>query len=108
MLHDRETKFCAFFRSMLTDGGMETIILPDRSPNLNAFAERWVQSVKQESLAKLILFGEGPFSRTLTAFCAHYHSQAMKAKATSCFSRTLSMNLKPVAALPAAIVSAAF
>src|SRR5450755_1644026 len=37
-----------------------------RSPNLNAFAERWVRSAKEECLSKLILFGEGPLSRTLT------------------------------------------
>ena len=44
--------------------------LPARSPNLNAFAERWVRSVKEECLSKLILFGEGPLSRTLAEFSA--------------------------------------
>jgi putative transposase len=38
---------------------VECLALPPRSPNLNAFAERWVRSVKQECLSKLILFGEG-------------------------------------------------
>jgi hypothetical protein len=47
VLHDRDTKFCASFRSTLADGGVKTIRLPPRSPNLNAFAERWVRSVKQ-------------------------------------------------------------
>ena len=42
---------------------------------LNAFAERWVRSVKQEYLAKLILFGEGTLSRTLAEFSAHYHGE---------------------------------
>jgi putative transposase len=75
VLHDRDTKFCASFRSTLADGGVKTIRLPPRSPNLNAFAERWVRSVKQECLSKLILFGEGPLSRTLAEFSAHYHGE---------------------------------
>jgi transposase InsO family protein len=55
VLHDRDTKFCASFRSILTTGGVQALTLPPRSPNLNAFAERWVRSVKQECLSKLIL-----------------------------------------------------
>ena len=49
--------------------------LPPHSPNLNAFAERWVRSVKQECLSKLILFGEGSLKRALTEFAQHYHSE---------------------------------
>jgi transposase InsO family protein len=75
MLHDRDTKFCASFRSVLAAGGVKTISLPARSPNLNAFAERWVRSVKEECLSKLILFGVGPLSRALTEFSTHYHSE---------------------------------
>jgi transposase InsO family protein len=75
VLHDRDTKFCASFRSLLADGGVKTIRLPARSPNLNVLAERWVRSVKQECLSKLILFGEGPLSRTLAEFSAHYHGE---------------------------------
>jgi putative transposase len=54
---------------------MRTIPLPARSSNLNAFAERWVRSVKQECLSKLILFGEGPLSRVLTEYSRHYHGE---------------------------------
>jgi len=63
VLHDRDTKFCASFRSALASGGVKTIPLPARSPNLNAFAERWVRSVKQECLSKLILFGGSAVTR---------------------------------------------
>jgi hypothetical protein len=73
VLHDRDTKFCASFRSVLAAGGVKTIPLPPRSPNLNAFAERWVRSVKR--LSRLILLGERPLSRTLAEFSAHYHSE---------------------------------
>ena len=48
VLHDRDTKFCASLRSILADGGVEAIALPARSPNLNAFAEGWVRTVKEE------------------------------------------------------------
>jgi transposase InsO family protein len=48
---------------VLAAGGVKTILLPARSPNLNAFAERWVRSIKQECLSKLILFG------------THYHGE---------------------------------
>ena len=75
VLHDRDTKFCAPFRSVLAAGGVKTVPLPARSPNLNAFAERWVRSAKQECLSKLILFGEGPLSRTLAEFSLHYHGE---------------------------------
>src|SRR5688572_20758348 len=75
VLHDRDTKFCASFRSILTTGGVQALTLPPRSPNLNAFAERWVRSVKQECLSKLILFGEGSLKRALTEFAQHYHSE---------------------------------
>jgi hypothetical protein len=49
--------------------------LPARSPNLNAYAERWVRSVKQECLSKLILFGERPLRRALQQYVAHYHEE---------------------------------
>jgi len=75
VLHDRDTKFCASFRSALASGGVKTIPLPAKSPNLNAFAERWVRSVKQECLSKLILFGEGPLSRVLAEYNRHYHHE---------------------------------
>ena len=54
---------------------MKTIPLPARSPNLNAFAERWVRSVKQECLSKVILFGEGSLSRVLAEYSRHYHHE---------------------------------
>ena len=75
LLHDRDTKFCASFRTTLTQYGVRPLMLPPRSPNLNAFAERWVRSAKEECLAKLILFGEGSLRRALSEFTQHYHSE---------------------------------
>jgi putative transposase len=71
-LHDRDTKFCASFRATLSSGGVQPLLLPARSPNLNAFAERWVRSIKSECLSKLILFGESSLRRTITEFSTHY------------------------------------
>src|SRR5215831_8689327 len=74
-LHDRDTKFCSVFRATLAAGGIKPIPLPARSPNLNAYAERWVRSAKEECLSKLILFGEASLRRALTAFMDHYHGE---------------------------------
>ena len=72
VLHDRDTKFCEEFRETLATGGVKCLQLPARSPNLNAFAERWVRSAKEECLSKLILFGEGSLRRALSHFQDHY------------------------------------
>jgi putative transposase len=72
-LHDRDTKFCAFFRATLRSGGVRPLLLPARSPNLNGFADRWVRSIKSECLSQLILFGEASLRRTITEFLTHYH-----------------------------------
>jgi hypothetical protein len=74
-LHDHDTKFCSVFRATLATGGIKPIQLPARSPNLNAYAERWVRSAKQECLSKLILFGEASLRRALTAFIDHHHQE---------------------------------
>ena len=58
LIHDRDTKFNDSFRTIVKSGYVEPLKLSARSPNLNAYAERWVKSVKDECLSKLILFGE--------------------------------------------------
>ena len=75
VLHHRDTKFCASFEAILTSTGIKPLKLPARSPNLNAFAERWVRSVKEECLSKLILFGEGSLKRALSEFIEHFHAE---------------------------------
>jgi len=75
LLHDRDRKYCQGFREVLRTGGIEPIALPARSPNLNAYAERWVRSVKEECLSKLILLGEGSLRRALRHYQVHYHEE---------------------------------
>ena len=59
----------------MRDAGVEPLRLPPSSPDLNAFAERWVRSVKQECLSKLILFGEASLQRALNEYLAHFHAE---------------------------------
>ena len=73
LLHDRDSKFTEKFDEILKGGEAMPMKLPARSPNLNAFAERWVLSVKSECFSKVILFGEAALRRSLTEFVAHYH-----------------------------------
>jgi putative transposase len=49
--------------------------LPARSPNLNAHAERWVRSIKEECLSQLILFGENSLRRVVSDFLEHFHQE---------------------------------
>ena len=75
LLHDRDSKFCESFREVLKAGGVEPLKLPARSPNLNVFAERWVRSIKEECLSRLIIFGESSLRRAVTSFAEHYHRE---------------------------------
>ena len=75
LIHDRDCKFCPAFIAIIEAVGLKPVKLPARSPNLNAHAERWVQSVKRESLSKLILFGEASLRRVLAEFETHYHGE---------------------------------
>jgi len=63
------------FQQIIDAAGVKRVPLPPRSPNLNAYAERWVRSVKEECLARLILFGEKALQHALTAYVTHYHHE---------------------------------
>jgi len=75
LIHDRDSKYCPAFQHMIDAAGLTRVPLPPRSPNLNAYAERWVRSVKEEALSKLILFGERSLRHALTAYMTHYHAE---------------------------------
>src|ERR1700676_4555708 len=75
LLHDRDTKFTRSFRAIVMSGRVEPLALPARSPNLNAHAERWVRSVKEECLSKVILFGERSLRRALSDYVDHFHAE---------------------------------
>jgi transposase InsO family protein len=71
LIHDRDTKFCAAFQHIIDEAGVERVVLPPRSPNLNAYAERWVRSVKDEALSRIILFGENSLWHVLNEYVDH-------------------------------------
>ena len=60
---------------MLSDSGVKSVKLPPRSPNLNAYAERFVRSIQESCLERLILFGEGSLWKAVHEFLAHYHRE---------------------------------
>jgi hypothetical protein len=74
LLHDRDTKFTRSFRVIIGSGRVEPLA-PAHSPNLNAYAERWVRSVKEECLSKVILFGERSLRRALSNYVEHFHAE---------------------------------
>ena len=75
LIHDRDTKFCAAFQHLIDEAGVERVVLPPQSPNLNAYAERWVRSVKEECLSRVILFGEDSLRHVLNEYVDHYHQE---------------------------------
>ena len=62
LIHDRDPLFTRAFREILKSSGVETVKLPARSPNLNAYAERFVRSIKSECLARSSLWESGIYA----------------------------------------------
>ena len=75
MIHDRDAKFSLAFGETLGSAGIKSVMLPPKSPNLNAFAERWVKSIKQECVSGLIFFGEASLRRAIDQYMEHYHGE---------------------------------
>jgi putative transposase len=87
LLHDRDTKYTASFLATIESVRVKTLRLPARSPNLNAYCERWVRSTKEECLSKLILFGDRSLRRAIREYIAHYHAERNhQGKSKSCYS----------------------
>jgi putative transposase len=74
-LHDRAGQFSPAFRHILRSEGIRTIQLPFQSPNLNAYAERWVRSVKEECLSRMIITGEPMLRNALNEYVRHFHGE---------------------------------
>jgi transposase InsO family protein len=75
LIHDKDGKYCPAFQRIIDEAGITRVPLPPRSPNLNAYAERWVRSVKEEALSQLILFGEHALQHALTEYVVHFHQE---------------------------------
>jgi hypothetical protein len=73
VFHDRDPLFTREFRNLLRSARVKSIKLPAHSPNLNAYAERFVLSIKSECLNKLVLLSERHLRHAVREFVAHYH-----------------------------------
>jgi len=73
LIHDHDPLYTAEFLGTLGAAGVKSAKLPPRSPNLNAHAERFVRTIKESCLDRMILFGEGSLRKAIHAFIAHYH-----------------------------------
>jgi putative transposase len=75
LIHDRDPLFTAEFLEVVGSSGVKSVKLPPRSPNLNAHAERFVRTIKESCLERMILFGEGSLRRAIREFVRHYHRE---------------------------------
>jgi transposase InsO family protein len=75
LLMDRDARFSETFRVTLEQAGVDALRLPPRSPNLNPNIERFMRSVKDESLDRMIFFGERAVQTAVVAILAHYHAE---------------------------------
>jgi len=75
LIHDRDTKYTQAFDALVKASGVEPILLPPRSPNLNAHCERFVRSIKEEALAQMVMLGECSLYYAIQQYLAHYHHE---------------------------------
>jgi len=75
LILDRDPLYTKEFRQMLQGAGLKPLLLPARSPNLNAYAERFVLSIKSECLDRIVPLGERHLRRAIVEYLAHYHGE---------------------------------
>ena len=75
LICDRDRKWSQDVRRLLGDSGIRVVLTPVRAPNANAYAERFVRSIKEECLDRMIPMGERHFRRAVREFVAHYHGE---------------------------------
>jgi len=72
LIIDRDTKYAEGFRELLESAGLKIVLCPPRVPQCNAYAERFVRSIKEECLSRLVFFSEGHLRKTISIFIGHY------------------------------------
>lgn len=77
LIHDRDGKFTAQFDAIVKTEGVKVVRLTPRAPNLNAYAERWVQSLKHECLNNFIVLGERHLRHPVHQYVEHYHTERL-------------------------------
>jgi len=72
---DRDAKYSRKFKSILEGSGIEVLLTSYLAPNMNAYAERFVRSIKSECLDRVIFLGRGALVRAIAEYMAHYHDE---------------------------------
>lgn len=75
LIRDNDAKFGGGFDGILRDEGIDIVRIPYRAPNANAYAERFVRTIKDECLNRMVFFGLGSLRRAQREFLAHYHRE---------------------------------
>lgn len=75
LIHDRDPLFTAQFTETLAATGVRCVKLPPKCPNLNAYAERFVRSIKSECLDRMIFFGGRHLRFVVAEYAEHYHAE---------------------------------
>jgi putative transposase len=73
LMRDRDGAFSKAFEQVFKDHGVQVKPVGPRAPNLNAFIERWIQSLKQEALDHFLVFGKTHFDYIVSEYVAYYH-----------------------------------
>jgi len=73
LIHDRDTKFGGAFDEVFRSEGMKVIRTPVRAPNANAYAERWVRTVRSDCLDRILIVGRRHLERVLRVYVRHYN-----------------------------------
>ena len=75
LIVDRDTSFRAMRDYLSQNTDTEVVLLPPKSPNLNAFMERWFRSLKSECLNRIIFFGRHSLENAVAEYVEHYHTE---------------------------------
>jgi putative transposase len=73
LVRDRDTKFTAAFDMVFAAAGIEVLPIPVRAPRANAYAERWVGTVRRELLDRMLIFGRRQLVSVLAEYADHYN-----------------------------------
>ena len=73
LIRDRDAKYTAAFDTVFTSEGIEVLRTPPQAPRANAYAERWVRTVRRECLDQILIYGQRHLLSTLATYVAHYN-----------------------------------